>query len=129
MGSDWLGMFVPRAMLRRRPVRESLNPPHEDDVERLAELRELGSRLYLPHPVRAYLTFAAEPSARQASDQLARDGYRCTVRAGQDGTWTVTAVTRMVPTPGSITRLREQLEALASTHEGSYHGWDAPAVY
>jgi hypothetical protein len=126
---DWLGMFVPRIMLRRRPVLESLNSPNEDDVDRLAELREMGSVMYLPHPVRAFLVFETEASARQGSEHLGKEGYRCTVRAGQDGTWVVTAVTRIVPTPGAITRLREQLEAVASMHDGSYRGWDAPAVY
>jgi hypothetical protein len=128
---DWLGMFVPRINFRK-PSLESLNEPDEDDVERLAELREQGSRLHLPHPVRCFLVFeaeAAEASARQAAEQLRKEGFRCTIRAGQDGIWTTTAVTQVVPTPGAITKLREQLQAVSSTHQGSYRGWDAPVVY
>jgi len=121
-------MFVPRIRVRR-PSLESLSPPNEDDVARLAELREMGSRLELPHPVRAFVLFETEARARQASDLLGREGFRCTVRAAQDGAWLVTAVTRLVPTPGSITRLREQVESICSAHDGTYRGWDAPVIY
>ena len=41
----------------------------------------------------------------------------------------VTSVRQLVPTPGAITRLREQMEEMASTLDGSYRGWDAPLVY
>jgi Regulator of ribonuclease activity B len=125
---DWLGMFVPRISLRKPPT-ESLSPPQEKDLERLAELREQGSRLDLPHPVRGFLVFEAEETARQAADLLRKEGFACTVRAAQDGSWFVTAVLRVVPTPGAITKLREQFEAVTSAHGGSYRGWDAPVVY
>jgi hypothetical protein len=125
---DWLGMFVPRINFRK-PSPESLNEPDEADLERLDELREQGSRLHLPHPVRGFLVFEAEAPARQAAEQLRKEGYRCTVRAGQDGSWTTTAITQVVPTPGAITKLREQFEKIGATHQGSYRGWDAPVVY
>ena len=125
---DWLGMFVPRINLRKPPT-ESLNEPQEDDLERLSELREQGSRVDLPHPIRAFVRTGSEAPARTTADLLRKEGYRCTVRAGQDGSWTVTAVTQLIPTPGAITRLREQLEKVASSNQGSYLGWDAPVVY
>jgi len=125
---DWLGMFVPRINLRRPPT-ESLSPPHEYDLDRLEELREQGSRLDLPHPVRGFTVFDVEPAARQAGKMLQKEGFSCTVRAAPDGSWVTTAVTRMVPTPGAITRLREQMEAVAAEHGGNYRGWDAPIVY
>jgi hypothetical protein len=127
---DWLGMFVPRPLLRqRRPPRESLGEPDQADLDRLAELREQGSRLHLPHPVRGFLVFDAEDPARQAAELLRKEGYRCAIRAVQDGTWVITAVTQLVPTPGAITKLREQLVAVTSAHGGTYRGWDAPVVY
>ncbi|HEY4026508.1 MAG TPA: ribonuclease E inhibitor RraB [Candidatus Dormibacteraeota bacterium] len=125
---DWLGMFVPRINLRK-PSMESLNEPDEEDLDRLAELRELGSRLNLPHPVRGFLLFEGEATARQAAGMLGKEGFGCTVRAAQDGAWVVTAVLRVVPSPGAITRLREQFESVTSAHGGSYRGWDAPVVY
>jgi hypothetical protein len=125
---DWLGMFVPRLNFRKAAT-ESLNAPGDEDLERLAELREQGSRLNLPHPVRGFLVFEVEAVARQAADVLRRDGYRCTVRADQDGSWVVTAVIQVIPSPGAITKLREQFEAVTSAHGGSYRGWDAPVVY
>jgi hypothetical protein len=125
---DWLGFFVPRLDWRRSSV-ESLSPPDPDDLDRLDELRELGSKLKLPHPVRAFLAFPEEPAARAAADLLARDGFGCAVRVEQDGSWVVTAVTRLVPTPGAITRLREQARSVTDLQGGTYRGWDAPVIY
>lgn len=125
---DWLGFFVPRFGQRRQPT-ESLNEPHSDDLDRLEELRAQGSRLELPHPVRAYLVFPEERVARDASALLEKEGFTCSLRAGGERGWVVTAVTRLIPTPGAITKLREQAEALTSVHGGTYQGWDAPAVY
>ena len=124
---DWLGMFVPR--ISRKAPTESLNEPAEDDLDRLAELREQGSRLDLPHPVRGFLVFGVETSARRAAEQLQKEGYRCTVRAAADGSWVITAIIQVVPTAGAITKLREQFEVVGRDHEGTYRGWDAPVVY
>ena len=127
--TDWLGMIVPRALLRRRkPPRISLNEPDPDDEVRLAELREQGSRLRLPHPVRAFLRFESEAAARQGADRLQREGYRCQLRAEQDGHWTVTAITQMVPRIGAITYLREEMKKVGDELGGTYAGWDAPVV-
>jgi hypothetical protein len=125
---DWLGFFVPRFQLRKQPP-ESLSPPHEDDVERLRELREMGSKLNLPHPVRAFLALPSEARAREAGEQLGREGFSCQLRALADGSWVVTSVLQIVPTPGAITHLREQMETVAERLEGSFRGWDAPPVY
>ena len=125
---DWFGFLLPRINPRRRPA-ESLSPPHEGDLDRLEELRQQGSRLDLPHPVRGFLAFATEAAAREAAETLDKESFSCSVRASQDGAWVTTAVTRLVPSPGAITRLREQLEAVTRAHGGSYRGWDAPVVY
>jgi Regulator of ribonuclease activity B len=125
---DWLGFFVPRFKLRKPPP-ESLTPPREDDLERLHELREMGSKLNLPHPVRAFLALPSEARAREAGEQLEKDGFSCQLRALADGSWVVTSVVQIVPTPGAITHMREQMETVAQTLEGSFRGWDAPPVY
>ena len=124
---DWLGWFVPRGLLRR-PLTESLAPPDPADLEQLRELRELGSRLELPHPVRAFIVFSAEKEARSAIDALGREGFSCKVRADAAGSWRVTAQSSLVPTPGRITRLRERLTGTSEPWGGRYAGWDAPPV-
>lgn len=121
-------MFVPRNPWRREPT-ESLNEPQEEDLDRLAELREQGSRLNLPHPVRGFLRLDSERAAREVAGLLGKAGFSCRVRAGQDGSWVTVAIRQLVPTPGGITRLREQLEAAVAPHGGTYLGWDAPVVY
>lgn len=127
MSMDWRGIFFPR--INRKPPRESRNPPNEQDLERIEELREQGSRLNLPHPVRAFLVFDAERSARGAADLLGKEGFGCTVRSAPDGSWVLTAIAHVVPTPGALTKLREQCEAVTAAHGGAYRGWDAPVVY
>ena len=99
---DWFGFFLPRLKLRRQPP-ESLTPPLPEDVERLAELRQMGSRLELPHPVRAFLSLPNEARAREGEEQLRKEGFSCQVRAAADGSWVLTSVTHIVPTPGAIT--------------------------
>jgi hypothetical protein len=125
---DWLGFFVPRFKLHKEPP-ESLSSPREDDLERLDQLREMGSRLTLPHPVRTFIQVSSEGRARTACEQLEKEGFSCQLRALAEGSWMVTSVMRIVPTPGAITHLREQMETVAQTLEGSFDGWNAPPVY
>ena len=61
----------------------------------------MGSRLDLPHPVRAFLALPDEGRAREASEQLGNEGFSCQLRSTADGWWLVTSVIRMVPTPES----------------------------
>ena len=123
-----MGFFVPRFKLRRHPP-ESLSPPRDEDLEQLAELRTLGSRLNLPHPVRAFIELPSESRAREAGELLEKEGFSCQLRAAEHGSWVVTSIQQMVPSPGAITHLREQMESVARVLEGSFHGWDAPPVY
>lgn len=125
---DWLGWFVPRFGRRMLPA-ESLAPPVDDDLELLAELRAEGSKLQLPHPVRAFVRFDAEADARSAMEMLDKEGYRSYLRADAESRWTVTAIQSMIPTPGAITKMRENLTALARTQGGEYLGWQAPPVF
>src|SRR5437660_12225443 len=103
---DWVGMFVPRNPFKKPAPFESLNEPDEDDLERLAELREQGSRLHLPHPVRGFLVFDAETPARHAAEQLRKEAYRCTIRADQGRSRTVPGNTDVGTVP---IRLQELL--------------------
>jgi hypothetical protein len=125
---DWLGWFVPRFGRRTLPP-ESLAPPIDDDLSLLAELRAEGSKLHLAHPVRAFVRFEAEADARSAMEMLDKDGYRTHLRSDAEGRWTVTAIQSMIPTPGAITKMRENLTALAKNMGGEYLGWQAPPVY
>lgn len=127
--TDWLGMIIPRPLLKKRkPPRISLAEPNPDDLERLAELEAQGSQLKLPHPVRTHLQVDDEASARGAIGQLDKEGYRCRLRAEQDGHWTVIAVMDMVPSKGGIAFVREEMDRIAKEIGGSYLGWDAPIV-
>jgi hypothetical protein len=125
---DWRGWVLPR-FGGRKPPAESLSTPDPADLQRLEELGVRGSRLELPHPVRAFVAFDDEATARAACELLTRDGFKCQPRTSRERGWTVTAVREMVPTPGAITRLRERMEEVARNLGGSFGGWDAPPVY
>jgi hypothetical protein len=125
---DWRGWVLPR-FGGRKPRAESLSPPEAADLEQLEELRVRGSRLELPHPVRAFVAFEDEATARAAGELLEKEGFKCQLRTSVESGWTVTAITQLIPTPGAITRFREQVEEVARNLKGSYHGWDAPVVY
>jgi Regulator of ribonuclease activity B len=125
---DWQGWFVPRSLLRRREPALSLTPPAEDDVAKLDALREAGSKLRLPHPVRCFLLFESEADARATMGLLEKEGTRAQIRAEPDGRWTLTVVEMLVPSPGAITRLRETLTAAAEGQGGRFLDWSAPVV-
>ncbi|MFZ0215585.1 MAG: ribonuclease E inhibitor RraB [Candidatus Dormiibacterota bacterium] len=127
--SDLLGLFVPRGLLKKRkPPRFSRSEPDPEDLARIEELRIQGSQLKIPHPVRAYLRFDLEKPARDAMEQMGKDGFRCSLRTAGDRHWTLTAVTNLVPAPGPITWLREEMTKLGRELGGTYVGWDAPIV-
>jgi hypothetical protein len=122
-------MIIPRALLKKRkPPRISLAEPHPDDVERLEELESQGSRLKLPHPVRVHLQVDGESAARDAIGLLDKEGWRCRLRAEQDGHWTVIGIMDMVPSKGGIAFVREELDRVGKDVGGRYLGWDAPIV-
>lgn len=127
--SDWLGMIVPRTLLqKRKPPRISLATPDPEDLERIEELKQRGSRMRVPHPVRSFLTCPSEKAANDASQALQQEGHRCRLRAEQDGTWTVIAVMPIVPNRVAITYLREEMTRAGRSVGGSYLGWESSAV-
>jgi hypothetical protein len=79
--------------------------------------------------VRAFVAFSDEATARAAAELLEKEGLRCQLRTSAGSGWTVTAINQLIPTPGAITRFREQVEEVARSLDGSYRGWDAPVVY
>ena len=125
---DWRSWFIPGRSAKKGPI-DSLRDPLQDDLDRLEQLKQGGSKLNLPHPVRNFLLLPSEKDARQAMERLAEEGYSCQLRAVADGRWQVIAVIQMVPRAGVVTRMREQLDEVARTLEGEYAGWDAPFVY
>lgn len=128
MGLNWRSWFLPERPPRKGPP-ESLAEPAAEDLDRIEELRQAGSRLNLPHPLRNFMVVPTEAAAQQGKEALEEEGFACTLRALQDGRWMVTAVTQLVPRPGMVTRMREQVEAVAAILEGEYGGWESPPVY
>jgi hypothetical protein len=129
---DWLGMIVPRPFIdrvRRQQVLLAVGPPAPEDLEVLEDLRQQGSRLDLPHPVRAFCELGSESSARDVAARLAKEGYTCSVRAVAEGVWTVTAVVSVVPTLRAIAKVRYDAEKAVGDLGGRYRGWTAPVVY
>lgn len=126
---DLFALVVPRSLLKKRkPPRVSLADPTPEDLEQIEELRIQGSRLKVPHPVRAFVRFKDEKSARDAMDFFAREGFRCSVQADAADCWTVIGIITLVPDPKVITWLREQMGSWNKEVGGTYLGWDAPIV-
>ena len=83
---DLFALVIPRGLLKRRkPPRVSLADPTPEDLEQIEELRIQGSRLKVPHPVRAFVRFEDEKSAREAMDFFAKEGFRCSIQADARG--------------------------------------------
>lgn len=126
---DLFALVIPRALLKRRkPPRVSLAEPSEEDLARIEELRIQGSRLKIPHPVRAFIRFPDEKRAREGMEFFAKEGFNCTLRTDAADAWTVIGIINLVPDPKVITWLREQMETWNKDLSGTYLGWDAPIV-
>lgn len=126
---DLFALVIPRGLLkRRRPPRVSLSDPTPEDLEQIEELRIQGSRLKIPHPVRVFVRFEDEKSAREAMDFFAKEGFRCSIRADAADCWMVIGIITLVPDPKVITWLREQMDSWNKEVGGTYLGWDAPIV-
>jgi hypothetical protein len=125
---DWRSWFLPRRLGPQLPA-ESLKEPLPIDTQRIDDLRAAGSRMKVPHPIRNHLYFSSEKDARAAMDSLMAEGYSLQVRAEEEERWRVTGVIRLVPTPGSITHMRERLETVCSSLGGEYAGWESPLVH
>ena len=61
-------------------------------LEQIEELRIQGSRLKVPHPVRVFVRFEDEKAVHAAMDFLAKEGFRCTLRADAADNWTLIGV-------------------------------------
>ncbi|MGH7920035.1 MAG: ribonuclease E inhibitor RraB [Candidatus Dormibacteraceae bacterium] len=126
---DLFALFVPRALLKRRkPPRLSRSDPDPEDLDRIEELRIRGSRMKIPHPIRAFVRFRDEKGAREAMDALAKEGFRCSLRAEGGEGWTVIGIISLVPDPRVVTWLREQMGVWNKELGGTYLGWEAPIV-
>lgn len=126
---DLFALVIPRALLKKRkPPRVSLSEPSPEDLEQIEELRIQGSRLKVPHPVRAFVRFQDEKSARAAIEFFAKEGFHSTLRTDAPDRWTVIGVISLVPDPKVITWLREQMGSWTKELGGTYLGWDAPIV-
>ncbi|MBO0703205.1 MAG: ribonuclease E inhibitor RraB [Candidatus Dormibacteraeota bacterium] len=126
---DLFALVIPRSLLkRRRPPRVSFADPSPEDLEQIEELRVQGSRLKVPHPIRVFVRFKDEKSARAGMEFFAKEGFRCTVRADAADRWTVVGIIALVPDPRVITWLREQMGTWTGELDGTYLGWEAPIV-
>src|SRR5579875_1455448 len=95
---DLFGLVIPRALLKRRkPPRISRSDPDPWDLDRIEELRLQGSKMRVPHPVRAFVRFGDEKSARAAMDIYAKEGFRCSIRSDAADQWLVTGIINLVP--------------------------------
>lgn len=126
---DWQGWFLPRSLTQRKPRLTSLTPPAEEDLAKLRALRDAGSKMNLPHPVRCFLIFESEEGARAVADMLQRENTQAAVRSEPSGRWTLTVVQHVVPDPAVITKVREALTAAAAAQDGRFVDWTAPLVH
>ncbi len=128
MSMDWRSWFIPARSQKKGPL-DSLREPAQEDLDRIDQLRQGGSKLNLAHPIRNFLLVPEEKDARAAMERLGEEGYVCQLRAVATSRWQVIAVIQAVPRAGVVTRMREQLEEVARTLNGEYAGWDAPLIY
>ena len=99
------------------------------DAAALAELREAGSDLSRPHAIAFLLFLPDEGAAARVARSLRERGFAVEVKESVGGEqWQARGTRMMVPDEAELTRLREELDALARAEGGEYGGWRAPVV-
>lgn len=95
------------------------------DRDALEELRSV-SRMDAIHPVKHFLYLPTKRAAEKAVTML--ESMEMKVERPYktyDSTWSVTAITHIVPTEPAIAKLRSLLEQVAEENGGEYDGWEA----
>jgi hypothetical protein len=97
------------------------------DAQVIESLRANGSDLTKPHPIRYYLYFTQEPSARAAASELERLWYKIDrLSPGpKKGQWGIIANKPTVPSMPVVSQITRDLNALAQRYQGEYDGWEA----
>lgn len=107
-------------------------PERAEDLE--DQDREVArARRASQHPTRAtdeamshYLYFPVQTDAESAGEQLRARGYRVEVRKGADGeNWLALAKGPQPKAKEETEKLRNDMESLATEHNGEYDGWEA----
>lgn len=96
------------------------------DKALLESLRSQGVNVELAQPVRFFLYFPVEPSAKGAAMRIREQGFKTEIVDAGDGValrWTLTAWKTMVPSEINISRTNELMTRIAKTMSGQYDNW------
>ena len=106
-----------------------IDTSEDPDAKVLNQLKQAGSDLTKPHPVRFYLYFPDRKNAAEAGRILEEKGYVTVVRKGADEiSWLCRATISIPPAIETIKEITKELIKLSSDLEGEYDGWEAPII-
>jgi hypothetical protein len=96
------------------------------DAKVVEGLRNAGSKLDLPHPVRHYVYVPNRSAAEDAGASLRKAGFEVEVSpAAMGDDWLILASHRVMLSEAEIASFRTRFEALAVELAGEYDGWEA----
>ena len=96
----------------------------DQDQEILEHLKERGSDLSVPHEIEFYVYFPTEEGARQASEEIVKEGFRVNILADPSGNrWLCLSLREFVPTYEAVTAYKKIFNDLAKPLGGKCDGW------
>ena len=116
----WVGGIFSRWQKKEEP---------DGDQQVLDQLKKAGSDLSKPHNIDFFLYFPTEPSAKEASKDIA--GEVDTVKAelaADKKNWMCRANKRMVPNHDNLVAMRKRFDQIARKGNGVYDGWGTQVV-
>ena len=99
---------------------------YEENAAVLRNLSDGGADLSTPRNIDFSFVFADRPSADAFGDKVLLQGYAVEINESEEEDmlpWDVTVFCIMSPTCDNITRIEEDLGALAKNHSGHADGW------
>ncbi|MFY9234617.1 MAG: ribonuclease E inhibitor RraB [Fimbriimonadaceae bacterium] len=101
----------------------------EGDATTLRELEKAGSDLAKPHEIDFFLYFPSKDRAEGAASDMRELGYKATVGTRAfEGQWSCEGAKILVPSEGSLSKCRAELDAIATKFGGEYDGWGSGVV-
>jgi regulator of RNase E activity RraB len=103
--------------------------PDDSTGDALRRLYQDGSDLKKYHDIDFYFVVPSREAAEAVSNVVQQRGFTAELRKEEEGSeWTVTCPVGVIPKYETISRIEQDLEAIAESYGGYSDGWGAFAV-
>jgi len=101
---------------------------NERDAKVIEALKNNGSDVTKPHDIDFFLDFDSFESAASVAQAMDKEGFNVKMYKNEDGTYTIEAKKKVVPSLSNMTGITNHLNSLTEKYGGNYDGWGTEVV-